>query len=54
LTRYMRAMLFEVRPLDPATFVLVSSLVLAVTLLASYIPARHATTVDPMTALRHE
>jgi putative ABC transport system permease protein len=54
LTRYMRAMLFEVRPLDLATFVLVSSLVLAVTLLASYIPARHATTVDPMTALRHE
>ena len=54
LTRYMRAMLFEVLPLDPATFVLVSSLVLAVTLLASYIPARHATTVDPMTALRHE
>jgi ABC-type antimicrobial peptide transport system permease subunit len=54
LTRYMRAMLFEVRPLDPATFLLVSSLVLAVTLLASYIPARHATTVDPMTALRHE
>jgi putative ABC transport system permease protein len=54
LTKYMRAMLFEVRPLDPATFLLVSSLVLVVALLASYIPARHATTVDPMTALRHE
>jgi putative ABC transport system permease protein len=54
LTKYMRAMLFEVRPLDPATILLVSSLVLAVALLASYIPARLATNVDPMTALRHE
>lgn len=54
LTRYMHAMLFGVRPLDPATIVLVTAFFLAVTLLASYIPARHATTVDPMTVLRHE
>jgi putative ABC transport system permease protein len=54
LTRAMQSLLFGVSPADPATFLFVTLLLAAVALLASYIPARQATKVDPMVALRHE
>jgi putative ABC transport system permease protein len=46
--------LYGVKPHDAFTLVLVSSLLIAVTFLASYIPARHATLIDPMETLRHD
>jgi len=54
LTRTMRSMLFEVSPNDPVTMVVIALLLLFIALLASYIPARRATRVDPMIALRYE
>ena len=53
-TRVLSSMLFEVSPDDPQTFVAVALLLMAVVLLASYIPARRAAKVDPMVALRYE
>jgi ABC-type antimicrobial peptide transport system permease subunit len=50
----MRSMLFGVHAWDPGIFVLVTALLAVVTLAASYIPARTATKVDPMVALRYE
>jgi predicted permease len=50
----MRSMLFGVQSWDPAIFLLVTALLAVVTLAASYIPARAATKVDPMVALRYE
>jgi putative ABC transport system permease protein len=54
LTRLMASLLYSVRPGDPETFVAVSLLLVAVAALASYVPARRATRVDPIVALRHE
>ena len=53
-TRMMRGLLFGVSPIDPLTFVGVPLLLVVVTFLASYIPARRATLVDPTVSLRSE
>jgi len=54
VTRFMTRLLFGVTPLDAGTFVLVGLLITAVALLACYIPARRASKVDPLVALRYE
>jgi len=54
VTRLMRDLLFGVGAGDPTTFAAVALLIAAVTMLASYLPARRATKIDPIVALRHE
>ena len=54
LTRVISSFLFGVSATDVPTFVGISALIVAVAVLASYIPARRATKVDPLVALRYE
>ncbi|HEV2426458.1 MAG TPA: ABC transporter permease [Terriglobia bacterium] len=54
VTRMLNAFLYGIRPTDPLTFLAVGALLIAVALIAGYLPARRATRVDPMIALRNE
>jgi putative ABC transport system permease protein len=53
-TRLLSSLLFDVEPRDPLTFVVTAALLAGIALAACYIPARRATRVDPMEALRHD
>jgi predicted permease len=53
-TRLLTTMLFEIKPIDPPTLAVAAALVVLVTLAASYFPARRASHIPPMNALRHE
>ncbi|MBI4520069.1 MAG: ABC transporter permease [Gemmatimonadetes bacterium] len=54
LTRVIRILMFEVTPQDPLVFIAISMVIIGVGLLASFVPARRATGVDPIVALRYE
>jgi len=54
LSRWMTALLFEVKPVDPLTYGAVSGVLISAAVAASYLPARKASSVDPVTALRAE
>jgi putative ABC transport system permease protein len=52
LTRFLSSLLFNISPTDPLTFALISILLGGVALLACYLPARRATRIDPLSAMR--
>jgi ABC-type antimicrobial peptide transport system permease subunit len=54
LAQLLRRLLLEVSPFDPLTYAAVALLVTGITVLASFVPARRATVVDPIVALRAE
>jgi putative ABC transport system permease protein len=54
LTRFLQTLLFEIKPTDPITFGALTTLLVSVALLACLIPARRASRLDPLMALRHE
>lgn len=54
LTQWMKSLLFGISPLDPVTYAAVPMLLAAAAMLASYLPARRAASVDPVDALRAE
>ncbi len=54
LSHFLSGLLFEIEPTDPLTFVAVGMVLAAVALLAAFVPARRATRVDPIDALRAE
>ncbi|HKF42591.1 MAG TPA: hypothetical protein VKG01_05785, partial [Thermoanaerobaculia bacterium] len=54
LTRLMKSLLYGVEATDPLTFVAVSTGLAAVALAANYVPARRASRIDPLIALRHD
>ena len=54
LARYASQLLYEVQPSDPFTYAALSTLVLAITMVATWVPARRAQRVDPVTVLRNE
>jgi predicted permease len=54
LTRVLRSLLYNVNPIDPVTYIAVSTGLIAAAVIASYVPALHASTVDPIVALRAE
>jgi putative ABC transport system permease protein len=54
VTRYLEGLLFGLTPLDPSTFIVVALAFACIATLASYVPARRATKVDPLVALRYE
>lgn len=54
LTRFLKSLLFQISAADPITYVSVSVMLLIITMAACYLPARRATTVDPLVALRYE
>ena len=54
LSRFMESVLFEVTPADPLTYAIVAAILLTVAAAATLVPARRATGVDPLVALRSE
>ncbi len=54
LTRLMKSVLFGISPVDPLTYTAVPLVLVAATVLASYLPARRAAAMDPVTTLRAE